>query len=228
MFQAATSTLLRNKAPDESLSLLKCSAQHYMLSLSSSFRTGTKHTQPTFTHLHIQQSRWREKIIPFFFLRRQLKSTEEQWAAILLFSWWIKILFKAFQWYECGGKTSPTGDAAMYPSYKEFIIWKAFCSSNLNAEVFWQEFCRADGSSKLVLSDLFSSVGARAQASSQKAAVLNQPIVTQGTFNSDNLHARVGWLPFPVVDRTTELNCCLRMWVLSGGNGAESRVRWKL
>lgn len=114
MFSAATSTLLRNKAPDESLSLLKCSAQHYMLSLSSSFRTGTKHTQPTFTHLHIQQSRWREKIIPFFFLRHQLKSTEEQWAAILLFSWWIKILFKAFQWYECGGKTSSTGDAAMY------------------------------------------------------------------------------------------------------------------
>lgn len=65
MFYAATSTPLRNKAPDESLSLLKSSAQRYMLSLSSSFRTGTKHTQPTFTHLHIQQSRWREKNNPF-------------------------------------------------------------------------------------------------------------------------------------------------------------------
>lgn len=157
-----------------------------MLSLSSSFRTGIKHTQPTVTHLHIQQSRWRVKIIPFFFLHRQLKSTEEQWAAILLFSWWINIVFKAFQWYECAGKTRPTGDAAKYQSYKEFIIWKAFCSSNLNAELSWQEFCRADGSSKLLLSDLFSSAGAREQASLQKVAVLNQPIVTQGAFNFDN------------------------------------------
>lgn len=36
---------LGTKAPGESLSLLKCSAQRYVLSAPSSFRTGTKHTQ---------------------------------------------------------------------------------------------------------------------------------------------------------------------------------------